>query len=61
MISNNVLGRFLLVNDGGMHSHTLAFDLSLRWLLLLVDLLRLLLKLLIMMQFKLKKLIRHIG
>ena len=61
MISNNVLGRFLLVNDGGMHNNTLAFDLSLRWLLLLVDLLRLLLKLLIMMQFKLKKLIRHIG
>ena len=46
MISNNILGGFLLVYDGWMHHHTLAFGVSLGSMLL-VDLLRLLLKLLI--------------
>ena len=58
MISNNILGGFLLVyNWWCMHEHTLALDLS----MLLDDLLLWLnLKLLVMVQFKLKKLIRHI-
>lgn len=48
MISNNVLGGFLLIYNGRMHRHTLTFDLSLICMLL-DDLLWLALKLLVMM------------